>query len=144
MKKLIILLGILVLASTAHAQVEPAKEQDIRKLLELTVSAKIGIQVIDNLIGSFKTNLPDVPDAFWAEFRQDINEDDLLEMVIVIYDKHFTHEDIKGLIAFYETPLGRKITDKLPLISQESMQAGAKWGEEIAQKAITTLQKRGY
>ena len=61
-------------------------------------------------------------------------------MTIPIYDKNFSHEDIRGLIAFYQTPLGATLIEKLPVIAQESMAAGMKWGEEIGQKAVAKLQ----
>lgn len=144
MKKIILILAVVLMSGTLAGQSGNTKEQDIRRLLELTGSADLGDQVLNSLISNFKTNLPDVPDEFWTEFRGKYNGDDLVELVIPIYDRHFTHEDIKGLIVFYESPLGQKITSKLPVISQESMAVGQEWGEQIAREAITTLQERGY
>ncbi len=52
------------------------------------------------------------------------------EKVIPIYDRHLSHEEIRGLIQFYETPLGRRLVKVLPQIMQESMAAGEEWGTE--------------
>lgn len=143
--KQFILIAALMLASVAtYAQTDAAKTADIVKLLELTNSADLGQQVLTGMIANLKTNLPDVPEAFWQELQAEINPDALQELIIPIYDRHFTHEDIKGLIAFYETPLGQRVVRKLPVVTQESMQVGATWGESIAQKAVTRLQERGY
>jgi len=61
-------------------------------------------------------------------------------MTIPIYDKHLTHEEIRGLIAFYQTPLGAKLIAKMPAIAQDSMAVGMKWGGEIAQKAMAKME----
>lgn len=55
---------------------------------------------------------------------------------------HFTQDEIRQLIAFYQTPLGTKLIEKLPAITQESMTIGMKWGEEIAAKAMAKLEAR--
>ena len=65
-----------------------------------------------------------------------------MELIIPIYSRHLTHEDIKGLIVFYESPLGRKMTALLPAIAQESMQVGEQWGIEVAQKVQKRLEER--
>ena len=34
----------------------------------------------------------------------------------------------------YQTPIGKKISEKAPLIAQESMQVSMEWGMEIGEK----------
>ena len=55
-----------------------------------------------------------------------------------IYHKYLTLEETKGLIKFYETPLGKKVISVMPKMTQEGMQAGQIWGQFISEK----LQKR--
>jgi len=43
------------------------------------------------------------------------------EEMVNIYDKHFTHEEIKDLIQFYESPTGKKLLEKNPEISKDLM-----------------------
>jgi hypothetical protein len=45
----------------------------------------------------------------------------LTEDLPSIYEKHFTSEEIKDLILFYESPTGKKIVKKTPEISGEIM-----------------------
>jgi hypothetical protein len=59
-----------------------------------------------------------------------------------VYQRHFTHDDVRGLIAFYETPLGRKLSEELPAMTQESVQAGMKWGASIAPKIQERVKQR--
>lgn len=119
-----------------------AKEKDIRKLLEVTGAAQIGKQVLDQMLESFKTTLPDVPAEFWTEAMKEFDPAVLVERTVPIYDRHFTHQEIQGLIAFYETPLGRKTISVLPAITQESFEIGQQWGLEIANKVQERLKAR--
>jgi hypothetical protein len=43
--------------------------------------------------------------------------------MIKIYDKHFTHDEIKELITFYESPVGKKMLEKTPEITKDLMDA---------------------
>jgi hypothetical protein len=95
---------------------------------------------MDQMMVMFEQNDSGVSKEFWDGFRAEINTDDLVSMTVPIYDKHFTHEEIRGLIAFYQTPLGAKFVEKMPALAQDSMAAGMKWGEEIGQKAVAKLQ----
>jgi hypothetical protein len=36
-----------------------------------------------------------------------------------IYDKHFTDEEIKGLLEFFGSPLGQKVATEMPKINRE-------------------------
>ena len=136
---------ILVLSvSAARAQEsDPRKEADIRELLEITGSATVALQVIDNMIVSMKMSKPVVPDSFWEEFRNEVDAQELLNLIVPIYDRHFTHDEIRAIIAFYETPVGLKFIEMLPAITQESMQAGQEWGMRISLKVIERLQEKG-
>lgn len=116
------------------------KEKDIRKLLDITGSGKLGVQVMEGMIGNFKMSNPNVPADFWDEFKKEANPQSLVDLIVPIYDKHFSHEDIKGLITFYEGPLGQKITQTMPQITQESMAVGQKWGMELGMKIQAKLQ----
>jgi hypothetical protein len=41
------------------------------------------------------------------------------EEMVQIYDNHFTHEEIKDLIAFYESSTGKKFLEVTPEISKD-------------------------
>ena len=65
-------------------------------------------------------------------------------MLIPIYDKHFSHNDIKELIQFYESPIGKKYLEATPSITQESYRAGEEWGNKIGLDIINELIRQGY
>lgn len=134
-------------AEEAQEAPEPGasgKEADIRKLLDVTGSARIGVESADQLIEQFKTAMPQVPEEFWRDFRAELNEEALVELLVPIYDKHLTHEEITGLIEFFETPIGKSYVEKMPAIMRESQMAGQKWGQKVGMKVQKKLQSKGY
>jgi hypothetical protein len=88
--------------------------------------------------------VPTIPDAFWTKFREKLNIDDLLFACIPAYDKYYTQSEIRQLIAFYESPIGRKMVEVAPLLAQETMIIGQKWGEKLGQDIVNELIREGY
>lgn len=99
---------------------------------------------MDQLMVTFEEILPDVPTEFWLDFRNEVKADDLLDMMVPIYDKYYTHDDIRELIKFYESPVGKKMVETMPLLLQESMQAGQEWGRALSEKMLQKLKEKGY
>ena len=147
MRKLILTLGLLSLfTGLAHAGspgAETPKQKDIRKLLMLTGSSELGKQVMTQMIGNMKGMLPNVPEKFWSDFMKDVKTEELIDLIVPIYDRNLSAEDIKALIAFYESPAGRRFVAVLPKITQESMTAGQEWGKALGMKVAARLQQQG-
>ncbi len=129
---------------TASAQGGSAKQKDIRKLLTLTGSGQLGMQVMTQMMQQFKQAKPNVPEKFWSDFMKKVRVDDLISLIVPIYDKHLSHPEVKDLIGFYQTPTGRKLVRVLPLITQESMTAGQTWGLKIGTAVAEELKRKGY
>ena len=143
MKKLFFSLLILLSIYNANSQSDSTNDK-IRELLEVTGAGKLGIQMMNNMIAAYKKDMSYVPNDFWDEFTKEANPDDLIKLIIPIYAKYYTNEDITLLLQFYKSPIGQKVIEKLPLISQDSYEAGAKWGEEIGEKVVNRLKEKGY
>lgn len=116
-------------------------QKNIKELLELTGSAKLGIQVGNQLIESFSNAYPDVSNEFWEGFKKEINPSELIDLIVPIYEKYYSLEEVKQLIAFYKTPIGQKTISVLPKITNDSMKAGQIWGKEIAKKVLIKLEE---
>lgn len=102
---------------------------------------------LDQMISIFKQQQSNVPKEFWDEFAIEVNKDafnQLVNLILPIYQKHLTEADLLGVVAFYETPVGKKFAEKTPLVTQESMLAGQEWGKQIGQKVIDRLKDKGY
>ncbi len=95
-----------------------------------------------------KKTVPAVPSVEWQliekEFRTEFSSGRYADLIASIYGAHFTQDEVKQLIAFYESPIGTKLISVLPMISQEAMDAGVQRGKEILKKVYEKLKKKGY
>ena len=80
-----------------------------------------------------------IKDEDREEFTNDVMGS-LIELLVPVYQKHFTVEDLKDAIQMYKTPIGKKISEKTPIIAQETMQASMQWGMELSQKMQKYIQ----
>jgi hypothetical protein len=143
MRTVMLALGLVccVVAGAAHAE-DSQKVKDIRTLLKVTGSGELGAQVMSQMVGSMKKAMPQVPETFWADFMKEVHTDELVELIVPVYDRNLTHDDVKALIKFYESPTGRKFVSVLPKITQESMTVGEKWGRQLAERVVQKLQSQ--
>ena len=147
MRSIIVALLLLVFTSTTYAQsTTPAstKKEKIRTLLTISGTGKNGLQVIQLLLENYKKTMPNIPASFWDEFTKSLNADELVELLIPVYDKHFSESEIEALIVFYQSDIGKKFVEKQPLIANDGAEAGRKWGERIAKKIADKLKQSEY
>jgi hypothetical protein len=129
--------------------IDPAKEADIRALLEITGSAKLGDEMqkafLEQVRASFAESLPQSErskrflDEYIDRFQKKFNPQALTELAIPIYDKHMSADDLRGLLAFYRSPLGARALKALPLVLQESRERGAALEQKAAQETLDEL-----
>lgn len=127
-------------------KIDPAKEADIRKLLDLVGTKALVSQTVDSMSKSIKplltNSLPPgeyrekLVDLFFAKFTTKSNVDHLLDLAVPVYDKNFSHQEIRSLIEFYQTPLGQKTISALPKVTAEMQEQGRKWGEELGKQCM--------
>lgn len=116
-------------------------EELARKLIELTGGGSLGKQVMGQMLDMFRTSNPSLPDEFWTEVMASVDEDELVDLAVPIYVKNLTVDEMQAAIAFYSTPHGRSLVSKLPVIMQESMTAGQKWGEQLGRQIYEKITK---
>lgn len=147
MKTATLTLLLAFFATFSFAQETGDYRSSLKKLIQVSGSESAYKGVINQMITMFKQQQSQVPQEFWDEFAVEVNKDainKLIDLVLPIYQKHLTETDVLGIIAFYETPVGKKFAEKTPLVTQESMLAGQEWGKQIAQKVLDKLKNKGY
>jgi hypothetical protein len=79
--------------------------------------------------------------------EMDAKRNEMNKKIASVYAKHFTVDEMKTLLAFRQTPLGRKMEVKMPVIMQEAMRVGQLWGRDIAldimRRFMEEAKKRG-
>lgn len=138
----LILFGLLAgVPRPAYSQGSPEKLADIKKLLVVSgIHEQMGYMK-QNIIDSYGTGVaiayPKIPAPFWEEFNGLIRQeemDDLIDRVVLVYDKHMSHAVIKNLIKMFDTDFWREWKEKMPLISREAGMVGSQWGQEVTRK----------
>jgi hypothetical protein len=135
-------------AARANRQpkVDPQKEADIRQLLQIMGTERTMTQVMADMETNIRPLLTrSIPageyrerliELFFEKFHSKIDVQELIGLAIPVYDKYLSDSDIKGLIAFYSTPLGQKVVNVLPNIMSESGEKGRQWGERVGRESM--------
>ncbi|MCG9792728.1 DUF2059 domain-containing protein [Flavobacterium algicola] len=142
MKAKLFALFLLTTVTFSFAQTSESKTAAIHELLNLTGSAKMGIQVGQAVMNSMRKSQPDVPEEFWEESEKEFNAENLIELIVPIYDDNYSEAEINGLIAFYKTTLGQKVISTLPIVVSQSMEAGRQWGSQLSFKIYKRLKDK--
>ena len=127
-------------APAADAQ----KVKLVRQLISMTGSDRVGEQVMQALIAQFRQTFTNVPAEYWNGLGSKVQIDELLDQIVPLYTKHFSEAELKELIAFYDSPVGKKVIATLPAIAQESMLVGQTWGQKKAAEILARLKADGY
>jgi uncharacterized protein len=130
--------------STQADKDQAAKRSEIRQLIELTGAANVSADALRQIISPLRAGFPQVPDEFWDTFIKEVRSEELIDLVIPIYDKYYTREEIHDLTTFYKSPVGQKTIKVLPKLSAEAIDAGQEWGKMVADRAMRKLHDKGY
>ena len=125
MKKLLVAVAFAFVTHVGFAQDEAFKK-DVLRVIEMSGAT--------NQMKSAKNQiLQMVPKekqaAFIIEFDSTLPS--LYDKLATIYMEEYSKEDIKAMIAFYESPVGKKINEKSGVILEKSQAAGQEWGQGL-------------
>lgn len=147
---LVLLMGsTAVMAQITKAQnndreIDPAKKADIIKLFEVTNTTEQAEMVLSKYREILGQTYANIPDEWWDEVLAELISTSFQNMLIPIYDRHLTHEEVKSVIALFETPAGQRYIEVMPAIAIESMEVGAKWGQQLMMDIMERIEKEGF
>jgi hypothetical protein len=125
MKK-IILLCMFILALATQAQDNPEFKKETIEFIKITGAAS----AFDNAIAQIGAGVSDEnKEAYTKEAKATL--DSLYGKMADLYMAEFTQDEIKGLVAFYNTDLGKKLAEKQLGLTQKAMMFGQSWGMEV-------------
>jgi uncharacterized protein len=70
--------------------------------------------------------------------------DELANTIASIYASNFTAQELRDLIAFYQTPTGKKLLERQTVIAQQSMAAGQELGRAVVQDVQQEMQTKDH
>lgn len=136
--------GVLLTCGVAgQASAAQPSEQQVRQLFEVMHMSQMFDQMNAQMADVMGQAVPCVPASYWQGFIDANGSKALLGRMVPIYQGRFTAEDVKGLLAFYRSPLGQKVLTQMPLAMAEGMKIGQQWGRERGQTMIKQLQQNG-
>ena len=141
MKPLRRIICLVVAVTLGSLPASAASSDSIERLLDLTKVQQIYATYGEQLDGFLKTTLKqafaenqmgEVTDAFVnayaskiaQELKKEMSWDKLKGQYIKLYSDIFTQEEIDAQLAFYDSPAGRSIIEKIPVLTQKSMALG--------------------
>ncbi|NJM80675.1 MAG: DUF2059 domain-containing protein [Flavobacterium sp.] len=124
MKKIIVTIVVVLLAQLGMAQ--DAFKQDVLKVLKASGSAAQMELAKEQIIGN-------IPEEKRADFSKDFDASlpSLYDKMAKVYMETYTHEEVKQMLKFYDSPVGKKITEKASELTKNNMAAAQEWGMEL-------------
>ncbi|QXV66130.1 DUF2059 domain-containing protein [Mucilaginibacter achroorhodeus] len=144
--KLKLLIIALLFCAGARAQttpdITPAHLKAAEDLLKVTQADMLFKQNMGTMLKQASTNIPEdkrakfieVMNTFVAKY---VSWETLRDQMAAAYAKEFTAAELKGLIAFYSTDLGKKLLAKQPALVSK----GAEIGQQMVQSHQVELQQ---
>ena len=119
---------------TFGAQAQSAEfKASVRKLMAVSGSDATLKMIPEQILSMIEQQAPALPESVKVEIQA------LMDRMVPIYAKYYTQQDMDDLIAFYDTPLGKKLSTVQPQITLESMSVAQQWAAEIGQKVASKI-----
>lgn len=130
--KYLLLVFALVFTFSINAQEDSEFKSETIEFIKLTGATKAFDDAIDQ-IGAMVSQ--DNKAAYKKEAKATL--DALYNEMATLYMEEFTQAEIKELVKFYNTTIGKKLAAKQVILAQKGMMMGQSWGmkvQGIAQK----------
>jgi len=127
MKKIGLLAGFLLFFSVLLVAQENSYKQILHKMLEVSGSVESFKPSIKRMMKVYQKEYTGISSEQWAAKEKEIvslSVDDLVDLLVPVYQKYLSQSDLEKIIAFYETPVGKKYARETPKLTQESMMLG--------------------
>jgi len=150
---------LIALVSTAQAQHKPSASEmaTANKLIKVTGATDLFDPLIPGVIEQAKTPFLQQNPAL----QKDLNEiavqlrkeyeprfSQLTNQIATLYARRFTEPELKQILTFYESPVGKKLLQQQPQIIDNSMKFAQVWAgklsDEVIEKMRAELKKRGH
>ncbi|WP_445456913.1 DUF2059 domain-containing protein [Flavobacterium sp. HNIBRBA15423] len=124
MKKLILTVVIILVSQFGMAQ--DAFKADVLKVLKASGSGAQMELAKEQVMGS-------ISEEKRADFSKEFDASlpSLYDKMAKVYMETYTHDEVKQMLKFYESPVGKKITEKASELTKKNMTAAQEWGTEL-------------
>ncbi|MEC5167120.1 hypothetical protein RCH18_002870 [Flavobacterium sp. PL11] len=133
MKKVFLTFAVILIANCVTAQ--DSFKADALKVIEISGAAG-PMQMAKEQI------MQNIPEAKKTEFSKEFDASlpSLYEKLAVIYMETYTQDEIKEMLKFYNSPLGKKISSSTGELYKKSTAAGQEWGTGLQSMMMKYMQ----
>ena len=121
---MVMLFALTLPVSAQRTNATDEYKETMKKIMKLSGASTTTDDFSRKLSSMMKFNAPEKDEAYWNEFTKKWKEkieNKVLEMYMPIYEKHLTLEDLKAVVAFYESPVGKRYAETSLIAMNEAM-----------------------
>jgi len=158
MKTLKTALVLALACLSLHAAAAPASDATIEELLDVARSKSLMESVSAGMEQSMHVMMADMikheqltpaqqrafekfPAKFAAVMREEMGWDRMKPQLLDIYRDVFTQEEVEGQIAFYRSPAGQAMLDKMPQVMQKVMAMSQQQARSLVPRIQAAMQE---
>lgn len=156
----LMLLAASALSQTAQPEVknaDPATREQVLKMMEVMNLRQQTAETMDAyraqmsnvVLEDMKARMPNAPPAMFEELRGAFDEmfsqipiNEIVDAIVPVYQKYLTKREVEATTAFYSTPEGKSMLQKLPPMVNEGMQVSLATMKERMDVASDRMSQR--
>jgi hypothetical protein len=116
-----------------------------RRVVEASGAEDVILSTMERTIPTQRAQNPQIPAEFWDRFaaraRADVGM--VVDSLAPVYAARFSKAELDQLLAFYQSPVGRRMAAEQLAIGQESQQLGLRWGARMGAAIAIDLASEG-
>ncbi len=141
--------GFALLCSLVVAQAAPPSEQSIEKMLQVMQVQKMLDQIITQMDSAMQTGvtqglqgqtltpaqkgkLTDFQAKLSGTIKDELSLAKTKDIYVQVYRETFTQDEINSIIAFYSSPAGKAMVEKVPVAMQKVQAMTEEFEKEMA------------
>jgi hypothetical protein len=155
------LLALACLAGPVHAQTQqqptPAALAAAKELLEIKGAQNMLGPIVPGVVETAKNSLMQAN----PNLVKDINEvatqlrtemaprsSEVIQNFVVLYAQRFTEAELKQIVAFYRSPVGKKLLTDEPSVMDDGFKQAQSWADRFSEQVVARfreeMRKRGH
>lgn len=139
-KQLRKILLTLLLLGTSYSSFSQTKYDE---LLAKTGMVKQSEMMVDQMLGYYAKQRPTIPSDVWDKVKNKINYNSIVTSIKSVFEKYYTLEEAKDLIATIDT-YGLKAYKPKPEVTETMYALGKGFGTDIGKQINANLKELGY
>jgi uncharacterized protein len=139
-----LVIGCLLAASIACAGEPTSRDEAARECFRLVGGEHFLDNYLEAMMPAIRSNprLAPYEDVVREWFSKVKETNHLEDQMVKLYAEIYSEEELRELIAFYRSPIGRKTLAKMPEIMRRGGELGAQWAKENGSLLDAMIAKR--